>query len=68
MRCVMNKTPPDDISMVAVTIIMPWKGKCPDDAANQAAMVIGHVVQETAEFYGQSCMTWGPVEDVENPA
>lgn len=54
--------------MVSVTHVLPWVGNNPDDAANQAAAVLGHITQETADFYGPSLMLWGGVEEIEHEA
>ena len=52
--------------MVSVTTIMPWRGLTPDHAADEAAKALGHVQQDTADFYGDSYMVWGPISE-ENP-
>ena len=56
------------VFMVSVTHVLPWVGNNPDDAANNAAQVLGHITQETADFYGPSLMLWGGVEEIEQKA
>ena len=48
---------------VAVTTILPWEGTNPEHAATEAAKSLGYAQEQTADFYGPSVMTWGPVTD-----